>query len=109
MSGAKPSEPQLTRREPAAPERERWLRMYRQMLRIRLFEEQVNDLYKTARMPGLAHLYSGEEGVAVSVCEALRRDDYITSTHPRHRHGLANGASIDRTVSELLGKADGYC
>ncbi len=51
MSRAKTSEPQLTRREPAAPERERWLRMYRQMLRIRLFEEQVNDLYKTARMP----------------------------------------------------------
>jgi pyruvate dehydrogenase E1 component alpha subunit len=79
------------------------------MLRIRLFEEQVNDLYKTARMPGLAHLYSGEEAVAVGVCEALRRDDYITSTHRGHGHCLAKGASIDRMFAELLGKEPGYC
>lgn len=90
-------------------ERERWLEMYRQMIRIRLFEEQVNDLYKTARMPGLAHLYSGEEAVAVGVCAALRRDDYITSTHRGHGHCLAKGASVDRMFAELLGKADGYC
>jgi pyruvate dehydrogenase E1 component alpha subunit len=90
-------------------ERERWLGMYRQMIRIRLFEEQVNDLYKTARMPGLAHLYSGEEAVAVGVCAALQRDDYITSTHRGHGHCLAKGASIDRMFAELLGKAPGYC
>jgi acetoin:2,6-dichlorophenolindophenol oxidoreductase subunit alpha len=95
--------------ESAAGERERWLRMYRQMLKIRLFEEQVNELYKTARMPGLAHLYSGEEAVAVGVCEALHRDDYITSTHRGHGHCLAKGASIDRMFAELLGKEPGYC
>jgi pyruvate dehydrogenase E1 component alpha subunit len=96
-------------REPPADARERWLDMYRQMLRIRLFEEQVNDLYKTARMPGLAHLYSGEEAVAVGVCAALRHDDYITSTHRGHGHCLAKGASIDRMFAELLGKEAGYC
>jgi acetoin:2,6-dichlorophenolindophenol oxidoreductase subunit alpha len=90
-------------------EHERWLGMYRQMIRIRLFEEQVNDLYKTARMPGLAHLYAGEEAVAVGVCAALRRDDYITSTHRGHGHCLAKGASVDRMFAELLGKAPGYC
>jgi pyruvate dehydrogenase E1 component alpha subunit len=83
--------------------------MYRQMLRIRLFEEQVNDLYKSARMPGLAHLYSGEEAVAVGVCEALHRDDQITSTHRGHGHCLAKGASIDHMFAELLGKEAGYC
>ena len=49
----------------AATETERLLRMYRRMLMIRLFEEQVNDLYTRALMPGLAHLYIGEEAVAV--------------------------------------------
>ncbi len=88
---------------------DRWLLMYRDMLRIRLFEEQVNDLYRTARMPGLAHLYSGEEAVAVGVCQALRRDDYITSTHRGHGHCLAKGARIDRMFAELLGKEPGYC
>jgi acetoin:2,6-dichlorophenolindophenol oxidoreductase subunit alpha len=85
------------------------LRFYRQMLAIRLFEERVNDLYTRALMPGLAHLYIGEEAVAVGVCEALRADDYITSTHRGHGHCLAKGASPDRMFAELLGKEAGYC
>ena len=79
------------------------------MLTIRVFEEQVNQLYTTAKMPGLAHLYSGEEAVAVGVCAALRHDDYITSTHRGHGHCLAKGASIDRMFAELLGREAGYC
>jgi TPP-dependent pyruvate/acetoin dehydrogenase alpha subunit len=89
--------------------REQWLRFYRQILKIRLFEEQVNQLYMSAKMPGLAHLYTGQEAVAVGVCEALRDDDYITSTHRGHGHCLAKGASVGRMFAELLGKVDGYC
>ena len=85
------------------------LRFYRQMMAIRLFEERVNDLYTRALMPGLAHLYIGEEAVAVGVCEALRPDDYITSTHRGHGHCLAKGASPDLMFAELLGKEAGYC
>src|ERR1700688_2160328 len=88
---------------------ELWLRMYRQMVAIRQFEAQVNELYTRALMPGLAHLYIGEEAVAVGVCEALERDDYITSTHRGHGHCLAKGASPDRMFAELLGKKAGYC
>ncbi len=87
----------------------RWLHMYRQMAKIREFEEKVNELYTSAVMPGLAHLYIGQEAVAVGVCEALRRDDYITSTHRGHGHCLAKGASADRMFAELLGKEAGYC
>src|SRR6516162_1419102 len=90
-------------------ELEQNLHMYRQMAKIRAFEEQVNELYKSAKMPGLAHLYVGEEGVAVGVCEALRRDDFITSTHRGHGHCLAKGAEADRMFAELLGKEAGYC
>ena len=85
------------------------LRMYEQMQRIRAFEERVDQLYRAAKMPGLAHLYVGQEAVAVGVCEALRREDYITSTHRGHGHCLAKGASVDRMFCELLGKEDGYC
>src|ERR1700735_870414 len=85
------------------------LHMYRRMLMIRLFEEQVNDLYTRALMPGLAHLYIGEEAVAVGVCEALHPDDYITSTHRGHGHCLAKGAAVDLMFAELLGKEVGYC
>src|SRR5215472_7434698 len=93
----------------SALSRDQALHLYRQMLKIRLFEEQVNQLYLSAKMPGLAHLYSGEEAIAVGVCAALRRDDYITSTHRGHGHCLAKGASVDRMFAELLGKAPGYC
>ncbi|HHZ92189.1 TPA: thiamine pyrophosphate-dependent dehydrogenase E1 component subunit alpha [Candidatus Poribacteria bacterium] len=79
------------------------------MLKIRLFEEKTNELYTSAKMPGLAHLYIGEEAIAVGVCEALRQDDYITSTHRGHGHCLAKGAKLDMMFSELLGKVDGYC
>jgi TPP-dependent pyruvate/acetoin dehydrogenase alpha subunit len=88
---------------------EKLLRFYRQMMAIRLFEENVNELYTRAQMPGLAHLYIGEEAVAVGVCEALRSDDYVTSTHRGHGHCLAKGASPERMFAELLGKEAGYC
>jgi len=93
----------------AGTERNRWINAYRQMLKIRLFEEQVNELYTSARMPGLAHLYIGQEAVAVGVCEALRSDDYITSTHRGHGHCLAKGGAVDRMFAELLGREAGYC
>ena len=87
----------------------RWLDIYRQMALIREFEEKVNELYVHGIMPGLAHLYSGQEAVAVGVCEALRLDDLITSTHRGHGHCLAKGASVERMFAELLGKEAGYC
>ena len=88
---------------------ERSIAFYRQMVRIRLFEDQVNELYKRGIMPGLAHLYSGEEGIAVGICEALNREDYITSTHRGHGHCLAKGATPALMFAELLGKKAGYC
>jgi len=88
---------------------EHWLHVYEQMTKIREFEEKANELYMKAIMPGLTHLYSGQEAVAVGVCEVLTREDYITSTHRGHGHCLAKGASIDLMFAELLGKEAGYC
>jgi len=88
---------------------EQWLHMYEQMCKIRAFEENANELYRSAKMPGLTHMYIGEEAIAVGICEALRQDDYITSTHRGHGHCLAKGAKVDRMFAELLGKASGYC
>jgi len=93
----------------SSAEAAQWLQAYREMLAIRIFEERVYDLYRRGKMPGLAHLYIGQEAVAVGVCRALRPDDYITSTHRGHGHCLAKGAAPDRMFAELLGKAAGYC
>jgi TPP-dependent pyruvate/acetoin dehydrogenase alpha subunit len=88
---------------------EEYLHVYRQMVRIRVFEENANQLYLTAKMPGLTHMYSGEEAVAVGLCEALEDSDKITSTHRGHGHCVAKGADFKAMFCELLGKADGYC
>lgn len=88
---------------------EDYLRMYRQMVRIRVFEDQANQLYLSAKMPGLTHMYSGQEAVAVGICEALRPTDRITSTHRGHGHCVAKGADFRAMFCELLGKAEGYC
>ena len=90
-------------------DREEWIHMYQQMWKIRVFEHNANRLYKQALMPGLTHLYIGEEAIAVGVSENLRTDDYITSTHRGHGHCLAKGAEYPQMFAELLGKEAGYC
>jgi len=85
------------------------LQLLAAMLRIRAFENATNQLYLSAKMPGLTHLYSGEEAVAVGVCSVLRVDDVITSTHRGHGHCIAKGADVRRMFCELLGKEEGYC
>ena len=89
--------------------REQLLAMHRSMVRIRLFEETAGKLMETGKMPGFLHLYVGQEAVAVGVCEALRVDDYITSTHRGHGHLVAKGGDLARMMAELMGKATGYC
>jgi pyruvate dehydrogenase E1 component alpha subunit len=89
--------------------RDDYLRMYTQMARIRTFEDNANQLYLSAKMPGLTHMYSGEEAVAVGICEALRVTDKITSTHRGHGHCVAKGAEFKQMFCELLGKEEGYC
>ncbi len=84
------------------------LHLYRGMVRIRKFEETVYNVHSRGIMPGLAHLYTGMEAVAVGVCANLRAVDNITSTHRGHGHLLAKGADPRRMFAELLGKASGY-
>jgi len=83
--------------------------MYRKMLEIRFFEEKVFELYAQNLVPGTIHLYAGEEAVAVGICNNLRKDDYITSTHRGHGHCIAKGAELKRVMAEILGKKTGYC
>lgn len=89
--------------------RDQQVDMYRRMCLIRAFEERARELYMQGKIRGSTHMYIGEEAVAVGACAALRRDDYITSTHRGHGHCLAKGGDPCRMMAELLGKATGYC
>lgn len=83
------------------------LEMYHSMLRLRLFEQEVKQLYRAGEILGAIHLYIGQEAVAVGVCMALRKDDYVTSTHRGHGHLIAKGGSLKEMLAELMGKKTG--
>lgn len=91
------------------PQSELKLQMYRTMLRIRRFEEKLVELKARASIPGLLHLYIGEEATATGVCAALLPNDFITSTHRGHGHCIAKGGEISRMMAELFGRITGYC
>jgi pyruvate dehydrogenase E1 component alpha subunit len=90
-------------------EPEKMIGMYQTMLRIRRFEEKVMDMYARQLIPGITHLYIGEEAVATGVCANLKSDDYITSTHRGHGHCIAKGGELKLMMAELFGKTTGYC
>lgn len=89
--------------------KEKLLKMYQDMLKIRYFENKVVDIYSKGLMPGLAHLYIGEEAIAVGVCANLAESDFATSTHRGHGHLIAQGANLKKMMAEILGKETGYC
>jgi len=83
--------------------------IYQGMIKIRYFENKIVELYSNGKMPGIAHLYIGEEAVAVGVCFNLTNNDFVVSTHRGHGHVIAQGADLKRMMAEILGKKSGYC
>lgn len=85
------------------------LRLYREMLRIRRFEERLQQLVGAGRIGGTTHLCAGQEAIAVGVSSLLSVADQVVSTHRGHGHLLAKGARADRALAEFAGRRDGYC
>lgn len=81
----------------------------RTMLKIRYFEQKVFELLSRDLIKGASHVYAGEEAVAVGACAAIRKDDYIASTHRGHGHCLAKGGKLPQMMAELCGRETGYC
>src|SRR5262245_45047545 len=90
-------------------DREFLLKLYRQMLLIRQFEERVKTLFLEGVMPGTIHQCQGQEAAAVGVCAALKESDFITSTFRGHGHALAKGLSLEELLFELFGAVTGCC
>lgn len=82
-------------------------KLYYEMLRIRMIEEKIAELYPEQQMRCPVHLSIGQEAVAVGVCANLAREDYVLSNHRSHGHYLAKGGNLKAMMSELYGKVTG--
>ena len=87
--------------------KEQLLRAYRRMKTIREFEERLHKEIMTGEIAGFTHLYSGQEAVAVGVCEHLDAEDLIVSTHRGHGHCIAKGCDVKGMMAEIYGRATG--
>jgi TPP-dependent pyruvate/acetoin dehydrogenase alpha subunit len=92
-----------------ALDRETKLGLYSRMLEIRYFEDEIERLFLQNLVRGSTHLCQGQEAVEVGACSALRPGDTMTCTYRGHGAVLALGAPLDRTMAEILGKANGLC
>ena len=98
-----------TKAKANTPPREILEKLFRTAYAIRVFESEGIKLYRQGLIRGYFHPYLGQEGIATGVCTALKKGDFIASTHRGHGHCIAWGASIKRMVAELLQKDTGYC
>ena len=85
------------------------LRIYRTMLKIRMFEERVAREFRKGDIPGFVHSYIGAEAVSTGICMHLNDDDYISSTHRGHGHCIAKGCTFKDMLAELYGRETGLC
>jgi pyruvate dehydrogenase E1 component alpha subunit len=83
------------------------IRLLRQMVRIRRFEQVALKHYNAGRMGGFLHLYIGQESVAVGTMSVLGKNDHVITAYRDHGHALMAGMSMNECMAELFGKATG--
>ena len=88
----------------APPDRLEW---YRTMVRIRLFEEKVQELFMSGQIQGTTHLCQGQEAVSVGAISAMRPGDVQTNTYRGHGEALALGMTPETAFAELMGRTTG--
>lgn len=84
-------------------------KFYRDLYRVRRFDERVIELFNQGVVRGTAHSCVGQEAIAVGACAALEERDYVVSHHRGHGHCIAKGADMMRMMAELMGRSSGYC
>ncbi len=85
------------------------LELYRQVVRLRRFEERAYRLFMDGLVKGTSHLSLGMEAIAAGVGTAMRADDYTFCTYRGHAHTLARGVPMEGVMAELLGRETGVC
>ena len=90
-------------------EKELLLDIFYVINQIRGFEETTFRFFQENKLRGSVHLCTGQEAICAAVVALLDRDDFITSTHRGHGHGIAKSRDLKRAFAELMGKETGFC
>ena len=91
----------------ASTQPDRRLEWYRTMVRIRLFEDKVQELFMSGQIQGTTHLCQGQEAVSVGAIAAMRPGDVQTNTYRGHGEALALGMTSETAFAELMGRSAG--
>ncbi len=79
------------------------------IIKIRVFEEEILDLFSQNKLSGTTHTYIGQEAVAVAVMNYIKENDKVFSNHRCHGHYLAYGGDIKSLLAEIMSKQSGLC
>jgi TPP-dependent pyruvate/acetoin dehydrogenase alpha subunit len=88
---------------------ERLVELYRQMARIRAFEDQVVDAFSQGLIPGSTHPCIGQEAIKVGAVDATEPDDLVLATYRGHGEALVKGVDPTAIMAELMTRATGVC
>ena len=91
------------------PGQKKMITIYGTMLKIRMVEEKLMEVFANGEIPGFIHVCIGQEATPVAVCSHLKNSDYIASTHRGHGHALAKGMDLKPFMAELFGRRNGPC
>src|SRR6476646_11712219 len=109
MSAIRQAEPVLsaTDASQAGLDRERLLRLYRDMLATRTIEERGNLLFKGGRLPGSYYTGRGNEAASVGVARAMGADDVAAPLHRNMGVHVVRGAEPWRLLCQYMGRDGG--
>lgn len=83
------------------------IRLFRDMVRIRRFEERTLRVYQQGKIGGFLHLYIGQEAIAVGTVSLMGAHDHVITAYRDHGHALAVGMGMNECMAELQGKYTG--
>ncbi|WP_028325265.1 thiamine pyrophosphate-dependent dehydrogenase E1 component subunit alpha [Desulfatirhabdium butyrativorans] len=89
--------------------RDQLVEFYTRMIRIRMVEEKLMEVFSNGEIPGFIHVCIGQEATPVAVCSHLDATDYMANTHRGHGHALAKGIRATDFMAELFGRKNGPC
>ena len=85
------------------------LALYREMVRVRAFEEEVIDAFGKGLIPGSTHPCIGAEAIKAGALSPLAADDLVFATYRGHGEALIKGVEPVSMMAELMGRATGVC